>query len=45
MEVVIALLIGLLYFLFFGACAIIIIYLIIKRLQNRGNEGFEERDN
>lgn len=23
----------------------IIFYLIIKRIQNRGNEGFEERDN
>ena len=33
------------YILFFGTSAVIIIYLIIKRIQNRGNEGFEERDN
>jgi len=45
MEVAISILIFLLYLLFFGACAVIIIYLIIKRIQNRGNEGFEERDN
>ena len=33
------------YILFFGVSAVIVIYLIIKRIQNRGNEGFEERDN
>jgi len=45
MEAAVPLLIGFLYFLFFGACAVIIIYLIIKRIKERGNEGFEERDN
>jgi flagellar biosynthesis protein FliR len=30
---------------FFTISGIIIIYLIMKRLKNRGKEGFEERDN
>ena len=42
---VIPMLMLLFYILFFGISAVIIIYLIIKRIQNRGNEGFEERDN
>jgi hypothetical protein len=35
----------LLYFGFFAICAVIIVYLIVKRINNRGKEGFEERDN
>lgn len=31
--------------LFFGACFVILIYLIIKRIQSKGNETFEQRDN
>ena len=31
--------------LFFGGCFIILIYLIIKRIQSKGNENFEQRDN
>jgi prolipoprotein diacylglyceryltransferase len=34
-----------LYGLFLFITAIIIIYLIIKRIRNRDNEGFEKRDN
>ena len=31
--------------LFFGACFIILVYLIIKRIQSKGKETFEQRDN
>lgn len=34
----------LLYLLGLAACIGIVIYLIIKRIENKGNEGFEERD-
>lgn len=34
-----------LYGLFFIISGVIIIYLIVKRIKNRGKEGFEERDN
>jgi len=37
-------LIILLYFTGIIACIGFIIYLIIKRIENKGNEGFEERD-
>lgn len=39
-----ALFIILLYGLGILACIGIIIYLIIKRIENKGNEGFEERN-
>ena len=34
-----------LYGSFFTITAVIVIYLVVKRIKNRGNEGFEERDN
>jgi len=34
-----------LYISFLIVTVLIVIYLIIKRIKNRGNEGFEERDN
>ncbi|WP_438962104.1 hypothetical protein [Nonlabens sp.] len=40
----IALFIMLLYGLGIMTCVGITIYLIVKRLENKGNEGFEERD-
>ncbi|WP_281256964.1 hypothetical protein [Nonlabens arenilitoris] len=39
-----ALLIMLVYLIGIAACAGIVIYLIIKRIEKKGNEGFEERD-
>jgi hypothetical protein len=33
------------YGAFFSVSGIIIIYLIVQRINNRGKEGFEERDN
>ncbi|GAK75705.1 MULTISPECIES: hypothetical protein [Nonlabens] len=39
-----ALFIILLYLIGIAACIGIIIYLIIKRIEKKGNEGFEERD-
>ena len=33
------------YGAFFAISGIIIIYLIVQRIKNRGKEGFEERDN
>jgi hypothetical protein len=32
-------------FLIYGLFAVIIIYLIVKRLEEKGNEDFEHRDN
>ncbi|GAK90899.1 hypothetical protein JCM19298_177 [Nonlabens ulvanivorans] len=39
-----ALFIMLLYLAGIIACVGIVIYLIIKRIEKKGNEGFEERD-
>jgi hypothetical protein len=33
------------YILFLGVIAAILVYLIVKRIAKKGNEGFEERDN
>ncbi len=41
----VAILIWVLYALFFGISALIIVYLIYKRIKNRGKENFEQRDN
>lgn len=35
----------LLYASFWVVTLVIIVYLIIKRIKNKGKEGFEERDN
>lgn len=34
----------LLYIIGIASCAGIVIYLVIKRIENKGDEGFEERD-
>lgn len=44
MEAIIPFMVMFIYFVMIVGCAIALIYFIIKRIEAKGNEGFEERD-